>query len=187
MKKISVVVFLLMLLFSFSACGNETSEEPEKVTEQNQVSDEPEEEPEKKARQIRAGDVITSQDWEVMLTGFYSSTILESEESRTSWTANDGYAFVILEFDIECLNSSKPTIDGSGITNIIATVNGNTYDNWEYQYINSELWLYAKNTYLDANLPLHLYVYTYIPADSIYDKINVDLTIAGERCNITIN
>ena len=85
------------------------------------------------------------------------------------------------------MNSTKPTIGGSGITNLIATVNGNTYGNWTYEYINYDLWLRAENTYLDANLPIHIYVYTNIPADSIYNKIDVELTIAGEECHMTIN
>lgn len=183
MKKILTLILIAVTILSLTACGSETSEEPEKEVKQVQVSNEPE----KESKQVQVGDVITSQDWEIELTAAYSSTTLESEESRTYWTADDGYAFAILEFDIECLNSTKPTIDRSGITNLIATVNGNTYDSWTYQYINSELWLYADNTYLDANLPLHIYVYTYIPADSINDKIDVELTIAGEECHITIN
>ena len=144
-------------------------------------------EPDKKAKHIQPGDVITSEDWKVKLTDIYTSTTLESNESRTYWTANDGYAFTILEFDIECLNSTQPTIDGSGVTDLIAKVNGNTYGSWTYQYISSELWLYADNTYLDANLPLHIYVYTNIPADSINKKVDVNLTIAGQECYATIN
>ena len=142
---------------------------------------------EKEVNEIKEGDVITSEDWEIKLTDIYASTTLESDESSTYWTANDGYAFAILEFDIECLNSTKPTIDGSGITDLVATVNGNTYGGWSYQYINSELWLSAENNYLDAHLPLHIYVYTCIPADAIDEKVDIDLTIAGVECHTTIN
>lgn len=184
MKKIIISILIVTSILSLSACDSSvTSEAPEKKINQVQMEDQIE----KKVHQVQVGDIITSQDWEIELTDAYASTTLESEESRTAWTANGGYAFAILEFDIECLNSTKPTIDGSGITNLMATVNGNTYASWTYQYINSELWLYADNTYLDAHLPLHIYVYTYIPADSIHDKIDVELTIAGEECHITIN
>ena len=184
MKRILISILIATSILSLSSCGSVISEESEKKVDQVQVWEESEKEVN---QEVQVGDIITSQDWEVELTDAYSSITLESEESSTSWTAYDGYAFAILEFDIECLNSTKPTIDGSGITNLIAKVNGNTYTSWTYQYINSELWLYADNTYLDAHLPLHIYVYTCIPADSIYDKIDVELTIAGEECHITIN
>ena len=187
MKKKFFLALLLSLLmcFSLGACGSENSDD---TSATNTPQEAPEvTEPDKKVKHIQPGDVITSEDWKVKLTDIYTSTTLESNESRTYWTANDGYAFTILEFDIECLNSTQPTIDGSGVTDLIAKVNGNTYGSWTYQYISSEMWLYADNTYLDANLPLHIYVYTNIPADSINKKVDVSLTIAGQECYATIN
>ena len=136
---------------------------------------------------LNLGDTVTSTDWSITLTNAYTSNTLSSSESRTYWEASSGYAFLILEFDVTCLNSTKPTIDDDGITELLATVNGNTYSNWEYQYIASELWLYIQHTYLDANLPVHIYVYTYIPSANLNDKVSVNLKIAGQEKVISIN
>jgi lipoprotein len=133
------------------------------------------------------GDVVTSDDWNISLTKAYTSPRLESSKSRVYWDADEGYAFLILEFDVTCLNSTQPTIDGDGITNLVATVNGNTYSNWTYQYVEGEIWCYIRRTYLDANLPLHIYVYTYIPSGNMNDEIKVELKVAGQDKMITLN
>ena len=136
---------------------------------------------------VNVGDTVTSEDWSITLTNAYTSTILESGESSTYWECPEGYAFCILEFDVTCLNSTKPTIDGQGITNIVAVVNENTYGGWEYRYVQSQLWLPIKRTYLEANLPLHVYVYNNIPSANMNDKITINLKIAGEDKRILIN
>ena len=136
---------------------------------------------------VNVGDTVISTDWSITLTNAYTSNTLSSSESRTAWEISDGYAFLILEFDVTCLNSTKPTIDDDAITNILATVNGNTYSNWEYKYVSSELWLYIRHTYLEANLPLHIYVYGNIPSANMNDKITVNLKIDGQEKVISIN
>lgn len=136
---------------------------------------------------IKNGDTVTSDDWKVKLTRAYTSTTLMSTKSSVYYTATDGRAFLILEFDITCLNSTHPTIDGDGITNLVAEVNGNTYEKWEYQYIAYELWGYLYNTYLEANLPLHIYVYTQIPKENKKDRITINLKIDGQDKIIVVN
>ena len=157
------------------------------LTEAEKTYRELKEEEQLRSMTINQGDTVTSTDWKITLKKAYTSTELKSNQSSTSWEASDGYAFLVLEFDITCLNSTHPTIDDQGITNIIATVKGNTYSSWEYQYISSQLWLYIRHTYLDANLPLHIYVYTYVPKANMKDTITVNLKIAGKDKIIMIN
>ena len=133
-------------------------------------------------KQFAVGDTVTTENWKVTLTNAYVSSTLESPASRTYWTPQDGAAFLVLEIDLEHLNSGSSTVDGDAFADIQATYNSNTYSGWEYQYVASELWLYADRHTLDANMPLHLYVYTQIPSSSLDDDepISVSLNIDGE-------
>lgn len=137
---------------------------------------------------LNVGDTVSTSNWNVTLTNAQVSGTLQSSQSSTYWTPSDGSCFLILEFDVECLTSDKPTVDGKALTNLTANYNGNTYSSWEMQYIESQLWLYIHNTYLDANLPLHLYVYTYLPDSALNDgsSVTVDLTVDGQQKNITV-
>lgn len=136
---------------------------------------------------ISVGDEVKNDDWKIVLSKAYTSDVLESKESSTYWTADDGYAFLVLEFDVECLNSSKKPVDGDAIAGLVANINGNTYGNWKYQYIASQIWCYFRNTYLDANLPVHAYVYTYIPSSNIDDEMTVNMNLAGTNYILTVN
>lgn len=188
MKKVIVSVLCISVLFSFSGCMTTTVQTND--VQYEQVTD-MEEKPTEEVVDIKydpmsVGSTVTSDDWKIKLTDAYTSDTLESSESRTAWEASDGYAFLVLEFDVTCLNSTKPTIDGEAITELVATAGGNTYEDWEYQYISSELWLYIRNTYLEANLPLHIYVYAMIPSASANSNVSVNLKIAGQPKVITI-
>lgn len=133
-------------------------------------------------KQFAVGETVTTEDWKVTLTNVYVSSKLESSESRTYWEPQDGGAFLILEVDLEHLNSGNESVDGDALADIVATYKSNTYTSWDYQYVASELWLYAQRHTLDANMPLHLYVYTQIPSSSLDDSepISVSLNIDGE-------
>ena len=97
------------------------------------------------AQTLKVGDTVTSEDWEITLSKAYTSDVLQSDESSTYWEADDGYAFLVLEFDVECLNSSQKAVDGDAITDLVATTStGNTYNDWTYQYISSQIWLFQK-------------------------------------------
>ena len=56
------------------------------------------------------------------------------------------------------------------------------------KYLASELWLSAKRTYLDANIPVHVYVYAALPASALDDEqpINVDLAVAGQDKHLNV-
>lgn len=193
MKKLMISMFCLVVLLSFTGCSvtstqtDESSYEQEKFEEVEETEEVVEEIVEETHEPLAIGGVVTSDDWNIKLTNAYTTLKLESSESRTAWDANDGYAFLILEFDVTCLNSTKPTVDGEGITEIVANAGGNTYASWEYQYVNSEIWCYIRNNYLEANLPLHIYVYTMIPRDSMNSSVSVELKIAGQPKVITVN
>ncbi len=143
---------------------------------------------EKLAQAFSVGDTITTSEWNVTLTDAKVSRTLESPESTTYWEAGEGTCFVILEVDVECLTSNRPTVDGDCLTNLVATYNGNTYSSWDMQYIASQLWLYISRTYLEANMPCHLYVYTTIPEKALDDNspVTVDLKVDGQQKTITV-
>lgn len=147
-----------------------------------------EEQIEKLGQALAIGETVTTSQWSATLTDAKVSHTLESSESRTYWEAGDGTCFLILEFDLECLTSDKPTVDGDGLTNIVATYNDNGYSSWTMQYLSGELWLYIRHTYLDANIPCHLFVYTPLPEKALNDAgpITVDLKIGGEPKTITV-
>ena len=143
---------------------------------------------EKLEQAFAIGQTVTTSDWSVTLTDAKVASTLESSESRTYWQPGDGTCFLIMELDVECLTSNKPTVDGDGLTDIVATYNGNTYSSWTMQYISSEIWLYIRRTYLEANIPCHLYVYTSIPESALNDvqPISIDLKVGGESKTITV-
>lgn len=193
MKKILLLIMVLFFCVSMCACSTLTSYDQEMQydkdgTEHYEVDDENEEtSSQEKYIPISEGTTVTSENWKITLTDAYTSKTLKSNQSRTAWDANEGYAFLILEFDITCLNSSHPTVRGDAITELIANAGGNTYESWEFQYLNSEIWCYIRNNNtLDANLPLHIYVYTMIPSSSMYNDVSVNLKIAGQPKEITI-
>ena len=135
---------------------------------------------------IEAGDSIATDKWNIILTDAYVSYTLESDKSRTSWTADNG-VFAILEFDIESLTSDKIPVD-QAIKNNQLLYNGNTYSNFDMKYLAGELWLSAKRTYFDANIPVHIYVYTTLPATATDDdkQIAVTTTILDQNRIITL-
>ena len=147
-----------------------------------------EEQIEQLGQALAIGETVTTSQWSATLTDAKVSHTLESSESRTYWEAGDGTCFLILEFDLECLTSDKPTVDDDGLTDIVATYNGNGYSSWTMQYLGGELWLYIRHTYLDANIPCHLFVYTPLPKKALnYDgPITVDHKIGGEPKTITV-
>ena len=153
-----------------------------------QALSEAEEQIEKLGQALAIGETVTTSQWSATLTDAKVSHTLESSERRTYWEAGDGTCFLIMEFDIECLTSDKPTVDDDGLTDIVATYNGNGYSNWTMQYLAGELWLYIRHTYLDANIPCHLFVYTPLPEKALNDDeaISVDLKIGGEPKTITV-
>lgn len=143
---------------------------------------------EKLEQSLAVGQTVTTSDWKVTLTDAKVSKTLESSESPTYWEAGDGTCFLIMELDVECLTSNKPTVDGDGLTDIVATYNGNTYSSWTMQYVSSWVWPYIRRTFLEANIPCHLYVYTAIPEAALDDgqPISIDLKVGGEPKTITV-
>ncbi len=164
-----------------------TSDQKQLVTNYQALTD-AETKIEKLGQAFTVGQTVTTSDWSVTLTDARVASTLESSESTTYWEPGEGTCFLILELDVECLTSSKPTVDGDGLTNIVASYNGNTYSSWTMSYLSSRLWLYIRRTYLEANIPCHLYVYTSIPEKALDDgqPITVDLKVGGEPKTITV-
>ncbi len=143
---------------------------------------------EKLEQALAIGETVTTSEWKATLTDARISSTLESSESRSCWEPSQGTCFLIMEFDIECLTSNQPTIDDDGLTDIKATYNGNNYSDWDIDYIAYELWVPVSHTYLEANIPCHLYVYTVIPDKALDDgqAVTVDLKVGGEQKTITV-
>ncbi len=141
---------------------------------------------EEKAKAFAVGETVEDEDFRVTLTSAQLDSILESPNSRTSWEPDSNATFVILEFDIEALNSNQIAVDSGAVSNVVATYNGNTYKGWDYKYVVSELWLSAKRTYFEANMPVHVYVYTSIPSSATSGSVTVDMDIAGQDKQIVI-
>ncbi len=139
-------------------------------------------------RAFSVGDVVESDQFRVTLTSAAVTSTVSSSSSRTYWEAEDGAVFVALEFDVEALTSDQLPVDDYALTDIVANYNGNTYSGWRLSYVTSELWLYFHHTYLEANLPEHVYVYTSIPSTALDDgqPVTVDLNVAGEAKTITV-
>lgn len=138
-------------------------------------------------KQFSVGQTVKTDKWSITLTSASVTDTLESSESRTYWEVEPGYAFIILEFDVTALTSDKLPVDEYAITDLVADYNGDDYSDWTIQYIANELWLYIHNTYFDANLPEHLFVYTYVPASAIDGgSLKVDMNLGGEEKTVVI-
>lgn len=137
---------------------------------------------------FKVGDSVNTDKWNITLTSAALTDTLTSSESRTCWEPSEGAVFLVLEFDMECLVSDGPTVDDSALTNIVATYGENTYKNWDMNYITSELWMPIYHTYFEANLPVHVYVYTQIPSAALEgnESVSVDLAVDGEKKHIEI-
>ena len=203
MKKIIALILASVFVLSLAACGGseEKKEETPAATEAVAKTEAeaptaaptiapteaPTEPPTEAANPVHVGDTVTTDTWNIELTDAYTTATLQSSESSTVLNAGDGYAFLALEFNVTCLNSTKPTIDKDAITDLVATVNGNTYEQWKYQYVSAQIWCRIKNTYLEADLPLHIFVYAMIPSSAMDESITVNLNLAGQPSVITIN
>ena len=75
-----------------------------------------------------------------------------------------------MDYDSTLPEADKIPVD-QAIKNIPLLYNGNTYSNFDMKYLAGELWLSAKRTCFDANIPVHTYVYTTLPATAIDDNI----------------
>ncbi|MBR3226447.1 MAG: DUF5067 domain-containing protein [Atopobiaceae bacterium] len=136
---------------------------------------------------FKVGDTASNEQFNVTLTDARVDSMLSSDESSTYWEADNGSAFVILEFDVTALTSDQLPVDGKALANLVANYNGDIYKNWKFQYVEGQLWLYFHNTYLDANIPCHVYAWTNVPVEAINGgNLSVSLDVAGGPRTITI-
>lgn len=143
---------------------------------------------EEKKKKFAVGDNVENDNFSITLTSADVADVLESPESSTYWEPEGDAVFILLEFDVEALNSEQLAIDDFAITDLVANYGSNTYKNWQLQYIASELWLYIHHTYFDANMPVHIYAYTTIPSSAASDgePLSVDMTIAGQEKHLVL-
>lgn len=147
-----------------------------------------EEEPEEPAAQpISIGQNVQNDDFSITLTSARVDSLLQSDASSTYWEPQDGGAFVILEFDVTALNSNQLPVDDYAITNLVANYGEDIYQGWRLQYITNQLWLSFTHTYLDANIPIHVYAYTTVPSSALSEgSLSVDMTLADTPYTIDI-
>ena len=142
---------------------------------------------EPKPQALTVGSNIKTDHFSITLTSARVDKELASNESRTAWEPQAGGVFVILEFDVTALTSDNLPVDDYAITNLMALYNADTYRSWKLQYIASEIWCTFRHTYLEANLPCHVYAYAIIPA-AAFDSgnLSVNLNIDGAPYTVTI-
>jgi len=202
LKALLSLMFCLALATSLSGCTvsvEQGTDSPTDSTEQTETkstddtADEDEEEevveePEEPASQpISVGQNVQNDDFSITLTSARVDSTLKSDASTTYWAPQDGGAFVILEFDVTALNSNQLPVDDYAITDLCANYNGDTYQGWRLQYISGQLWLSLMHTYLDANIPTHIYAYTTVPSNALNEgTLSVDMTLAGAPYTVTI-
>ena len=139
-------------------------------------------------KQMSVGETVKSSQWEITLTAAYISDTLQSSESSLYWEPADGGTFVILEFDLMVLTSDNVSIDDDAITDLVAKYKGNTYASWEMNYLSGQLWIPIWHTGMDANIPLHIYVYTTLPHDALDNgDVTVSMTLADQEKTIAID
>lgn len=166
---------------------NELSVKQQKLVGLTDILDNAEKQLDELKKQFAVGQSVKTEQWNITLTSATVSDKLESDKSRTYWTTEDGHAFLVLEFDVTALTSDKLPVDDYAITDLVANYEGNDYTDWTMQYIANEIWLHYSHTYLDANLPDHAFVYTYVPEKAISEgSLSVDLTLGGEEKTIVI-
>ena len=168
----------------------ETSEATEDAPTKGEVKDpseEPTESEELVYQPISVGQNIQNDDFSITLTNARVDSVLESDSSPTYWEPQDGGAFVILEFDVTALNSEQLPVDDYAITELNAKYNEDSYQSWTLSYLANQLWLYFTHTYLDANIPAHVYAYTTVPAEALNTgSLSVDMMLADTPCTVTI-
>ena len=161
-----------------------TSSEEASASDSESASSDAEE---AKSQPIMIGDTASNDQFAITLTDARVDGTLSSGESSTYWESSDGGVFVILEFDVTALTSDQLPVDDYAITDLVANYNSDIYEGWTLQYIESQLWLYFHHTYLDANLPCHVYAYTTVPAEALNDgSLSVDMNLAGTPYTATI-
>lgn len=203
MKKIIAVLATVILSIGLVGCsaspstenasspsGSGETEVAEETTTDEATETEPEEpsEPEKPESQpISIGQSVQNDDFSITLTDARVDSVLQSDASSTYWEPQDGGAFVILEFDVTALNSNQLPVDDYAITNLVANYGEDVYQGWRLQYITNQLWLSFTHTYLDANIPVHVYAYTTVPSSALSEgSLSVDMTLAGTPYAIDI-
>ena len=171
-----------------SAGSDDSKPASESSSTDSEESTAEEEEPEEPAaKPISVGEEVQSDDFSITLTSARVDSVLQSDASSTYWNPQDGGAFVILEFDVTALNSNQLPVDDYAITDLAANYDGNSYQGWDLKYISGQLWISFMHTYLDANLPVHIYAYTTVPSSALDGgTLSVDVTLAGMPYTVTI-
>ncbi len=197
-RKVLILSIPFALALGLSGCSvGVTTQEGSSVQEQESEKIETKQEAPNKIEPVEeevidpaplaVGETLQDSKFSVTLTAAYASNTLQSNESSTYWEPQDGAAFVVLEFDVTALTSDQLPVDDYALTDLIATYNGNTYQNWTMSYISGQLWMYFMHTYLEANLPCHIYAYTSVPADVLNGgPLTVDLNISGQPYTVTV-
>lgn len=200
-KKLVASCIGLLLCFGISGCSNSTSSTqsaPQNSTEEaassaaealtedtSQAITEEKEDPQPQT--LNVGDTVQNDKFTVTLTSARVDSTLASDQSPTSWQPGDGGCFVILEFDVTALTSDQLPVDDYAITKLAAKYNEDVYQNWQMQYISSQLWLSFRHTYLDANLPCHVYAYTTVPLAALDSgSLSVTAAIAEQPISVVI-
>lgn len=66
--------------------------------------DSPKKHEEEAAKAFAVGDSVLTDRWNIKCTDAYVSTTIESDQSPTLWTTDDGSIFLIMEFDVEAFD-----------------------------------------------------------------------------------
>lgn len=198
-KLLPSVILCLALAVGATGCtisvnrnGSEPAAESAPVVSEEATAEKTEEtaeeEPEEPAAQpISIGQNVQNDNFSITLTSARVDSVLQSDASSTYWEPQDGGAFVILEFDVTALNSNQLPVDDYAITNLVANYGEDVYQGWRLQYITNQLWLSFTHTYLDANIPVHVYAYTTVPSSALSEgSLLVDMTLADTPYTIDI-
>lgn len=165
--------------------ASEQAEQPQETEAAEKAAEPVKEEPE--PTPLAIGETTQSNQFSITLASAYASNTLQSNQSSVYWTPQEGTVFVVLEFDVSALTSDHLPVDQYAISDLTANYNGNTYQNWEMKYVANQIWMPIMNTYLEANIPAHLYVYTAVPAEALNSgSLSIDLSLAGEPRTIVV-
>lgn len=143
-----------------------------------------------KSKAFAVGETVTSEDFSITLNDVtYTETFNYPTDSfgiTGSTQANSGARLLYLTFTVEALNSKELPIIKNAITNLVATVNGNTYKDWTVEHlVNNVPFSYNNSTgSLSANLPETIYAYVEVPASD--GSITVDMTLAGQAKQLVV-
>lgn len=182
MKKLLAIILVLLMCFSFVACGGPSTDSGDSTSNNDNV--------EVEVPVLSVGETVKTDTWEITLTkAEFTSEIYPENPTGTYYYHDAGTKFCNLEFDITNLDTEIQSF-GSAVDNMVLTCGDYVYNDHYYYYdMGGSLSVVILEGHVFGTDPLdttHIYAEIDVPEQAASLGGTVEVTIAGTNYKINI-